>query len=526
MRVEMRTMGMVTITLLACSAAEDRWDQWEQSFGRERLGDASHREENLVPKSSVAHGTAAIEPKARRPIESILGVVAISNLVERAGFEYTWEPPYSPEAAPSPAIPHRPPVWSQATTTLISSRDRRTLSCAGIGTEVSLGTCCGINAPELDEDQCVEDHKASLDAHMRGRFDRFNLCRSQTREGINCSAMGALAAASCGALHEAMELQEGVPMFFFSDDPEGGIEARVDFNDDRTIHWLERDAQGRSRTRCDQLQHCAYVVNPKSIVATQVIGRDCCIFRPVTVSLEVPAGMLVDMGGRIGNSGYAMLDPRLLGPRDQCIAYALGIAKDSSFEEQLSQHCSVFAFDCTVEHTDPVVSNKSFAFQQLCIGREQADLRNTYYGSDWSEQYGQAQSRYTFRELDAVMTELEHSHIDILKFDIEGAEWELLLLHILARPRFRPSQLIFELHSEGAHPYYVSRELTRFKSPRRVYQLFLALHDIGYRIMAKVDGKADAAAADFSLVYAPALWSNTDVQEIQLDFGNREHAVA
>jgi hypothetical protein len=58
---------------------------------------------------------------------------------------------------------------------------------------------------------------------------------------------------------------------------------------------------------------------------------------------------------------------------------------------------------------------------------------------------------YPCKPLHAIMEELGHSQVDVLKFDIEGAEWDVLKLTDWAALRI--GQILVELHDfEHAHP--------------------------------------------------------------------------
>ena len=109
--------------------------------------------------------------------------------------------------------------------------------------------------------------------------------------------------------------------------------------------------------------------------------------------------------------------------------------------------------------------------------------------------------QFTFKTLPEVMLGLNHTKVDILKFDIEGAEWELITQNILPLPwSMLPAQLLFELHGAGANPKYVSPSLTNGKTRRQVNKLFLGLHDRGYRILSSIRNRRDHSCSEFSLV--------------------------
>merc|ERR1711879_781730 len=98
------------------------------------------------------------------------------------------------------------------------------------------------------------------------------------------------------------------------------------------------------------------------------------------------------------------------------------------------------------------------------------------------------------------MAELGHQgrRVDLLKFDVEGFEWDFFEREFLPGG-ILPFQLSFELHTQGAKPQYVPEVNKRGKDYRAVNRLLLALHDKGYRVVAKELNRHDRACAEFVL---------------------------
>lgn len=98
-----------------------------------------------------------------------------------------------------------------------------------------------------------------------------------------------------------------------------------------------------------------------------------------------------------------------------------------------------------------------------------------------------------------VLKMLGHQYVDVLKFDIEGSEWDLFN-DILKEPAKAPKQLLFELHTEGANRNFVPPSTVGGKSKPQVNELFIKLHDIGYRVVSKRLNRGDPNCADFTLI--------------------------
>lgn len=135
-------------------------------------------------------------------------------------------------------------------------------------------------------------------------------------------------------------------------------------------------------------------------------------------------------------------------------------------------------------------------------------------------------SRRSPHSLQAQLSD-EKSKDIVLKFDIEGGEWELFktqfvdsLLPLDAlgdasaaeRPRlltaeekakakpYLPQALLFEAHSKYCNPAYVPPALVKHATRSKINQLFRALHLLGYRLLRKDVNGGDPAASEFSMI--------------------------
>ena len=157
------------------------------------------------------------------------------------------------------------------------------------------------------------------------------------------------------------------------------------------------------------------------------------------------------------------------------IVYGAGIDNKPMFEKHLaSLNASVFAFDCTNVAKDDW---KEFTFYPWCIGRKKE--MNSIYTEKSADKTFQFYSIHTLKE------KLQHDHIDMLKVDIEGFEWDLLVDEILKMDsNDLPIQLLFELHTEGASPFFVSPNVVKGFGRRQVTQLIYDLFFRNYRVLS------------------------------------------
>lgn len=236
------------------------------------------------------------------------------------------------------------------------------------------------------------------------------------------------------------------------------------------------------------------------------------MFRHITALQPyfVNMGFLVDKGSMsLGTETKTILDPRLF-IHDNCQALSAGISTDSTFEQMLSKKCrNVHAFDCTVAANASHVANQQFAFHKVCIGRPTAIGDSTYMKlHHHHEQQTQDDDALVFEPLATIISKyLNHdassssTALNYFKFDIEGSEWDLLFNEILSLPsKLQPVQLMFELHTEGAHWRVVPPGTVEGKRQREVDKLFIRLLEAGYGILDIQVNNQDHYCAEVSVM--------------------------
>lgn len=218
------------------------------------------------------------------------------------------------------------------------------------------------------------------------------------------------------------------------------------------------------------------------------------VFSSVWVSMPVSSPVVA----RVHASMHSEQDKNIVGTQvlgkdgRKCVVYGMGIAEESSFEQAMGRGgCETHAFDCTIMPNSPAVANQPFTFHEWCIGPSDSkiDAGNAYLK-------GGALKFKTFAE---TMETLGHSSVDLLKFDIEGFEWDLFESTLLVA-NILPAQLSFELHTEGANPGAVQPRKVNGKSFEAVNRLFLQLFDLGYRVVSKELNPGDQFCCEFVLV--------------------------
>lgn len=221
-----------------------------------------------------------------------------------------------------------------------------------------------------------------------------------------------------------------------------------------------------------------------------------CVFDNIEPFLTAPPNFIRHAKSSEGMK--TMLNPEIMFSNltSPCIVYGLGIAGDSSFEEALTTYCEVHAFDCTISSDAPSVFGKPFKFHQICLGSKTNINESTYFRREAGEVV-------VFQSLEETMNQLGHKKVDVLKFDIEGSEWNLFNTILKTPPSHLPEQIFFELHTEGANRHYVPASTVHGQKRPEVNNLFLSLLDIGYWVFSKIINAGDSACAEFSLVKLP-----------------------
>ena len=155
-----------------------------------------------------------------------------------------------------------------------------------------------------------------------------------------------------------------------------------------------------------------------------------------------------------------------------CVVYSFGSNNNFAFEEHVlavNHHCDVFVFDPTSDpppDSSPLSRNQRLVFNRtgLCPpGRTSFTVGN---------------KTLPCGSLAQLMTDRGHSHIDVLKIDVDTAEWDVVLQNDWAgrggqsnassgdvHHAIRVGQLLLELHAYGRGNLPVGRVVTEFMQP-------------------------------------------------------------
>lgn len=159
---------------------------------------------------------------------------------------------------------------------------------------------------------------------------------------------------------------------------------------------------------------------------------------------------------RLGSEyGGYMVPMSMLGSESVC--YSCGIGEDATFDLELiaATGCRVYAFDPTPRakaYATPIASQEE-RFHFMSYGIWSSDGPQRFYAPKRdayvSHSIGNLQETSTYfeadcRSLESLMSDLGHDRIDLLKLDVEGAEYDILADAV--RSRAEPRIICAEFH--------------------------------------------------------------------------------
>lgn len=154
--------------------------------------------------------------------------------------------------------------------------------------------------------------------------------------------------------------------------------------------------------------------------------------------------------------GGFYVNPDLL--TDKAIVYSFGIGKDISFDNAIMKKhgCQVYGFDPTPKSIDFInnqVQNNKFIFNDFGIStktgveifflpKNERAVSASMSLSDFVSEENSIEVK--MKSFDDITQQFEHSHIDVVKMDIEGSEYEVL--ENLLDSNVTITQLLVEFH--------------------------------------------------------------------------------
>ncbi len=197
-------------------------------------------------------------------------------------------------------------------------------------------------------------------------------------------------------------------------------------------------------------------------------------------------------------AGYGAWDVSIAGLTPESVVYAFGVGEEVSFDLGLidAVGCVVHAFDPTPKSlawARQNVRNEKFVLHEYGLAgfdgnvsfNPPEDQRHVSYTLLDRPQTMDNAVTLPVKRLSTIMRELGHSHVDVLKMDVEGAEYDIIA--DLAASAIRPKQILVEFHHRFPN---VGVAKTR--------QAIATLRKMGYRLYALA-----ASNEEYSFVHQP-----------------------
>jgi len=197
---------------------------------------------------------------------------------------------------------------------------------------------------------------------------------------------------------------------------------------------------------------------------------------------------LVRYGNSLG-TGKMLCGMTTIVPTTKCIVYSLGSNNNFEFEEALTQKtsCEVHTYDCT--SSPPTAPIKGLKFHKVCMG-EKTNLQQFMFPNSGKTEISDNKT-YIFKRFSQIIKENNHTHVHLLKMDIEGAEYAVFAdIFNSGKGITLPFQISFESHWWNQDIYHATLH----------QQMFNQLWKNGYRFLYHELNPGDNACVEWTLM--------------------------
>lgn len=166
------------------------------------------------------------------------------------------------------------------------------------------------------------------------------------------------------------------------------------------------------------------------------------------------------------------------------VIYSLGSNNQFEFENALlgSTMCEIHTFDCTSD-PPPGETNSSLFFHKWCIGSPPSSFQTTMG---------------PFKSFHQVLSELGHTSVRVMKWDVEGFEWDIFE-EFFNDTTTLPNQILFELHYRS-HMKAETDWMHREKHAGEIALLAIQLYDAGYRVIHSAANPGCSSCYEYNLM--------------------------
>ena len=132
-----------------------------------------------------------------------------------------------------------------------------------------------------------------------------------------------------------------------------------------------------------------------------------------------------------------------------CVVYSFGINDDPSFDRDLVTRwpsCTVYAFDPSIgRKTGDTYLGPNIKFYSIGLGGGSSSINGEKGVNEMNHTYYN-KNGWKMMTLDSIMSMLNHNHVNLIKMDIEGSEWETFQSWEKTHVHKKIGQLVGEIH--------------------------------------------------------------------------------
>lgn len=182
---------------------------------------------------------------------------------------------------------------------------------------------------------------------------------------------------------------------------------------------------------------------------------------------------------------------------DNAIIYSLGVGANINFELTMLEKCNsnVFCFDPTAQSRDFIENimkdlPENFSFSNIAVGGEDGKLVLSHLKKASKKylagtllnvpgNYSVGENTVPVKRIETLMKEMGHSKIDLIKMDIEGAEYEVI--KDIIKTNIRPAQIALEFHPHLLN-YKAGKGLLNLTGWRETAECISLMNKAGYSL--------------------------------------------
>ncbi len=210
---------------------------------------------------------------------------------------------------------------------------------------------------------------------------------------------------------------------------------------------------------------------------------------PESLPLPCPYHGGLKRYGDLGDGGKILCGAESLAPSSNFIVYSLGSGGNFGFELDLlnKTSCKIHTYDCT--HRGPDRMIQGLTYHHICMGKA-SDLQSLIFPNAAQKPNDLLSNASFFRSFHQIVKDNNHTHVHVLKMDIEGGEYSVLA-DLLSYPTKTnlPYQICFESHWWNSDIYHAILH----------QHMFAQLWKYGYRFLQH-DYGGDGSCVEWTLM--------------------------